>query len=518
MYKIENTINDIRLQHPEQIAPRFFVNDETVKISGIILNKPYKLQITAVAKVKGTKKKRVRSIEYASTLKDAIADAVSKRLEWMKELKDEIKDSSDAVPNELKDKLESLRSSTKLEGLQIQVDNTTKALQSSSPDDLAKLALKLTNDIKKLEEERQKHKQEENELLMQIKVAEGSTDAITKMMTLNEAFERYVSAQIIKFQSKTPKREYDEYRYRGLYDKHIRKTLGNTLLDNIDAEDIQKIVNKMKVSRAKLDKNGNKIPLLDSDGNQMRYMVKKKRNGKVISGAHGKEMYVMETRPATERTKRSIYLLVNPIYNYVNNSNKVKYTVPSPATMVGLEPLSETRKVTETIKSFTKLYNYENSYYRNIFVWLMHGRRFGEVSSLEYQNIDLDEGTYTIRAENNKAKVDMTYKLTKWQKETLPTEKMPESGLVFSAITSSVKRINHGTVSSNHWNLNCTIHDLRHIIGSTLVSNGVSIEIIGRILGHKPQKNIITNRYSEVSAEAADDALCSMLEKVLVNV
>lgn len=48
-----------------------------------------------------------------------------------------------------------------------------------------------------------------------------SGDAITKMMTLNEAFEMYIKAQHIKFNSKKIPREYDEYRYRGVYDKHM---------------------------------------------------------------------------------------------------------------------------------------------------------------------------------------------------------------------------------------------------------------------------------------------------------
>ncbi|MEA1891825.1 MAG: hypothetical protein U9N33_03840 [Campylobacterota bacterium] len=68
MYKIENTISDIKLQHPSKIKPSFFIDDKTVKTKGIILNKPYKLQITAVSKVKGLKKKRVRS-ELDETLK-----------------------------------------------------------------------------------------------------------------------------------------------------------------------------------------------------------------------------------------------------------------------------------------------------------------------------------------------------------------------------------------------------------------------------------------------------------------
>ena len=49
MYKIQNTTSDIKLQHPKSIANIFIIDDNTVKLSEIILHKPYKLQITAVA-------------------------------------------------------------------------------------------------------------------------------------------------------------------------------------------------------------------------------------------------------------------------------------------------------------------------------------------------------------------------------------------------------------------------------------------------------------------------------------
>jgi integrase len=48
------------------------------------------------------------------------------------------------------------------------------------------------------------------------------------------------------------------------------------------------------------------------------------------------------------------------------------------------------------------------------------------------------------------------------------------------------------------------IHDLRHTYASQLVSNGVSLQVIGRLLGHtNPQT---TNRYAHVADEALRDA------------
>jgi len=495
MYKIENTTADIKLQHPQPIAPRFFVNDTTVKVSGIILNKPYKLQITAVAKYKSKKKKRVRSISYNSTLKEAVDDALAKRTQWVQELKQELKKHTSTDMSKLIDSKESLEAER---------TSLISKLATASADEIQVLTEQLTSISSNIAE-----------IELQIQNLEAQVKnggAITKMMTLDEAFEMYIEAQKTKFEARG--RVYDEKRYRGVYDKHIRKVIGSKLLDNIDAEDIQKITNKMTTHRAKLDENGNKIPLLDENGKHRRYRVAKTRNGKTIYGNHGKFMYEMEERPASERTKRTIYQLINPIYTYVNNSNKIKYTVPTPASMRGLPPLENEKEVKEDISIFTELYHYPHPYYRNVFIWLMHGRRFGEVASLDYKDIDLENNTYTIRAENNKAKVDMTYILTKWQRETLNIG--TTSGLVFPSMTDATKKINSGTITSNHWKYSCTLHDIRHIIGNTLVNRDVSIEVIGRILGHKPKKNIITNRYAKVSAEKANKVLCELLEEVFI--
>ncbi len=413
MYKIEKVVSDIKL-HEQKIAKRFFIDSETVKVSGIILQKPFKLQITAIAKVDGKKKKRVRSVEFTGTLKEAIADALQLRKVWKDELKEDI-----LAPT-----------------------------QTTTP------------------------------------------KTVTKMLTLSEAFSSYTKAKITEFKSKNKK--YDNYRYVKLFEKHIAPVLGDTLLDNIDAEDIQTITNNMKVIRAKLDKEGNKIPIGTYDINN-------------------RPRFVMEERPATERTKRTIYQIINPIYSYVNKSNKIKFTVNSPASMSDLPALENDKEVSVTIEAFTELFHYEQERYRNFFIWLMHGRRFGEVASLEYSDIDFDEGTYTIRKENNKARVPMTYKLTQWQLDTLHTG---GSGLVFPSVNSSTSRMNSGTLQA-HYSLNCTMHDMRHILGNELINNNVGIQVIGKILGHKPDKRNITTRYAKVTPEVASEALVGVLKEVL---
>jgi len=63
-------------------------------------------------------------------------------------------------------------------------------------------------------------------------------------------------------------------------------------------------------------------------------------------------------------------------------------------------------------------------------MFLMHGRRFNEVVTLKWEDIDFTNSTYTIKALNNKARVDMTYHLSNRLKEVLTTLGIKDDGYV----------------------------------------------------------------------------------------
>ena len=56
------------------------------------------------------------------------------------------------------------------------------------------------------------------------------------------------------------------------------------------------------------------------------------------------------------------------------------------------------------------------------------------------------------------------------------------------------------------------IHDLRHIIGSDLVSNNFTLEEIAQVLGHTSTS--VTKRYSKVREEKANEALDSFFDRI----
>ena len=146
---------------------------------------------------------------------------MAKRTIWSQELKVELKSTRVSGIDTVKETVVLL---------QLEIDKLITQMQTSSPNEIPILAVTLADKTRLIEQEKQ--------ALQKLEVESKQDGAISQMLTLDEAFELYVKAQIIKFKSKKVSREYDEYRYRGVYDKHIRKAIGSRNLDNIDKEDV----------------------------------------------------------------------------------------------------------------------------------------------------------------------------------------------------------------------------------------------------------------------------------------
>lgn len=231
--------------------------------------------------------------------------------------------------------------------------------------------------------------------------------------------------------------------------------------------------------------------------------------------------------PMKERTKRWVYQWVNPVYTFVNDSQN-SFTIKSPARMKGLKRLDNERKFSlgaDEIKAvFKRMGDYPVSPFREIFVWLMHGRRAGEVLSLEWSDIDLDGGIYTIRAVNNKARRDMVYILSDRLRETLEvvagTKALKEMrGYVFSPLKGTEGHLSLDTVRW-HWkkiDAGFVLHDIRKGIANYLLNElKQPLDVVSVILGHAQSSAAnITRRYGKYQPRTADTVLQKMLDEVL---
>lgn len=166
------------------------------------------------------------------------------------------------------------------------------------------------------------------------------------------------------------------------------------------------------------------------------------------------------------------------------------------------------------------------------------GSREGEVLNARWEQFDLKRGTWTKPHDATKQKTtehlplsDAALKVLKKMatKKTGSSKTLPESGYLFPG-SGTGKGTGKARVTIHRawvqcckaaglakevkvpgvyrelsrWKPILRIHDLRHTYASHLVSSGVSLPIIGELLGHRQPAT--TARYAHVAAEAARKA------------
>lgn len=228
----------------------------------------------------------------------------------------------------------------------------------------------------------------------------------------------------------------------------------------------------------------------------------------------------------THALEHKIYTGENPTRNFLTgirlNNRRERYLTKEEVHVL-LEELKKTSQLT----------------YQMSLISLNTGMRFGEIASLRWMHIHLDEGWLhvvdTKNAENRK--IPLTAELQSLFKEirseTLthidrctktglpPIRGIEPEDLVFpvasravprNTIRRSVSRTFARTVESLNFNDGITdrrfkivFHSLRHTAASWMVNAGVSLPVIAEILGHKTLT--MTQRYSHINEESKLSAI-----------
>lgn len=292
----------------------------------------------------------------------------------------------------------------------------------------------------------------------------------TPDMFYKQVYELYLEYKVAQYESRDDKKEFPRKKSEQFHNKWL-KAIMNKPIGMIDEEDIHKVVSSIK--KAGL----------------------------------------------SERTSRTVYQFVNPIFKYFNmKAAKFGINIPSPALQRDLPPLNNERglelSLQEIKELFNELKNYLVSPVREIFMFLMHGRRFGEIVTLEWKDINFDESTYIVRALNNKARIDMIYHLSDRLKEVLEAIGVKDNGYIFTKINNKNEPYSKATIR-NHWkNKPIVIHQLRNCI-ATYLKNGMGIgdDVAGAILGHKQNKTI-TSRYGKINYYSFGKVIDDMLDDI----
>lgn len=287
-----------------------------------------------------------------------------------------------------------------------------------------------------------------------IKQIEKTFKAKDTSKTLNQIFDEYIEYK---------KNSISEDHYTGTkysYDAHIREEIGNLKINNIATRKIQNIVNNLL--------NKGKAP----------------------------------------RTVKTVKDILSPVFEY---GKKNDYCEINPAKDIEIPKFDNQRYFTIEDENAQKLYNiiinYQNPAIKGIFIFLLHGRRKGEVLNLKWENINISQKLYYLEDWQNKSRKKQAFPLSELQIQVLEEIGIQKNGYIFLKEDGEpYKDIRH------HWNkitneleVKIRLHDLRHLIGFIAVNEGVSLASISKTLGHSNMQ--ITERYSNVKIQAVKETL-----------
>lgn len=204
---------------------------------------------------------------------------------------------------------------------------------------------------------------------------------------------------------------------------------------------------------------------------------------------------VQNKNGCSPRTIRKVLLQVlKPILEYGHRNGAInripEIDVPSKPKKKSVK--DGTEKLTLLYKTIHTLYK-DNPFYRGLFLFAFFGRRWNEIRTLEWTDINFSKGEYTIRAENSKIDEDKTFVLPKDIIEALNNFE-DSKGLVFTSpktgreLTLPKKQMEKLREASGIEGL--TLHYFRHIMATALSDSGMVGTVLSASLGHNNSQTV----------------------------
>jgi integrase len=145
---------------------------------------------------------------------------------------------------------------------------------------------------------------------------------------------------------------------------------------------------------------------------------------------------------------------------------------------------------------------------------MVTGCRSGEALTAKWTDFDLARGVWTKPSHHTKEKKTEHVPLSaQAQALVVLLESLPHDGdYLFPGRPGRKSKGEHLTTLKGQWKKICTIakldgvriHDLRHSFASHLVSSGVSLPVVGKLLGHTQVQT--THRYAHVADDPQREA------------
>ncbi len=292
-------------------------------------------------------------------------------------------------------------------------------------------------------------------------------------MILDDLFTQYIQVVEVLHSQKTLQTT------KGYFKKHIRSSLGKKDVKDINYLDIQLFINNL---------------------------------------------LKLEYKP---KTCKNILSILKVLYKF---AMKLNYVSSNPCDGVELPKFDNTRYFNYPLniqKAFIKaIINNQTPITNDIFLFLLHGRRKSEVLELTWDLVDLEQKLYYIPAKINKAKKNMSYKMTDllyarlqrvylsaciFQNTKYPKGYVflnPNTNKPYKDLRKAWKRL----LNENDLPI-IRLHDIRHLLGTFSINFlNLPIEHVSYMLGHSDIS--ITQKYITIKPEISKE----VIDKVFLNV
>lgn len=217
--------------------------------------------------------------------------------------------------------------------------------------------------------------------------------------------------------------------------------------------------------------------------------------------------------------KKVLLQILKPILNYAYE-NKVITEIP---TIKAPRQQKNKKLVTNATEKFTKLYEaithlyHDDPFYKALFLFALYGRRWNEIRTLHWSEIDFINHRYTILAQHNKLGIDQTYDLPQLILEVLKQIPSNKNGLIFASPKTQnqlytpkrqLEKIKKFTGISE-----LTMHYFRHILVSAMGEHGIANTILSASLGHT-NLDTVNQFYLTVNHQKASKTANDEIEKL----
>ena len=188
--------------------------------------------------------------------------------------------------------------------------------------------------------------------------------------------------------------------------------------------------------------------------------------------------------------------------------NKVEYKLS----------LEDTKRIIKVLREYSRVdlgngevfYQYEEI--KNIFAFSLTGRRISEIINLKFSDLNFETNSFKISAITAKGKKELDFVIDDYLLEALKSQARLRNIDLYSRGEAKIFRYTKETARVHFQNIlkalelpRLRLHDIRHMLGTTLVQNGIPIQDISRMLGHSSIA-ITEERYAKTNKDQANRA------------